>query len=227
MGIPAYQAAGSWVSAGSGSTLSPSWPTCLTDDVGFLCVIENFSVSDASLSSAQGFTKVGSIVFNGGFSYRLTLFVGVASSSSPTGPTVAVSSGSTHAAAIFTWRGADTAALVDAFTTNSGSSTTSVSVVGPTSTGADRIVIMFVADNSNASHSSWANASLTSVTERNDAASGLGGFGIGDGGKAAAGATGTFTCTLSASTQWGGIVVALAGRASGGTSNNLLLLGVG
>lgn len=91
--------------------------------------------------------------------------------------------------------------------------TTSVSISGMTTTVANTLVVVCCAsgtDTATAQFSSWANASLSNVTEQVDSffAAG-GGFSCMTGGKATAGATGTSTATLATSARHAWVQLAL------------------
>jgi hypothetical protein len=90
---------------------------------------------------------------------------------------------------------------------------TSVSIAGSTTTGADRLVLAGFSTGqdvaSTAGATGWANASLANVTERMDnwTTTGLGGgFAVASGEKAAAGASGTVTATLSLTANFKGLL---------------------
>src|SRR3989344_9195390 len=103
--------------------------------------------------------------------------------------------------------------------TNGGveaTSDTSLSATGNTTTITDAMVIIATANDIDAAvttrYSAWANASLTSVTERYDQGTNAGnggGIGIATGEKASAGAYGATTATLSASGVKGFMTIAL------------------
>jgi len=213
LSAPTYQALGT--SAGGTGTTSPAWPTHAVGDVAILLVATFKTGSDpgaATLSDAQGFsTSIVSDATSGGFGdgYRITAFWCRATTTSMAAPTVADAHDSINSI-IITFRGCVASGSpidVSAAATNAGANT-SVSIPGST-TGGDQYLIVAAAGYSGTSTaSSWANADLVSITERIDDDNNEH-ITCAVGAKAAAGAFGATTATLSSSERWTGIMLAL------------------
>jgi len=223
---PTYQAVGS-AASGTGA-VTPVWPAHQSGDVALL-IVESANQT-ITLSTPAGFAEVtgspqGTGTAAGTSAVRLAVFWNRATSSSMANPVVA-DSGNHTIARIITFRGAvATGNPWDVTAGNVASSaSTSVSIPGATTTVANTLVVAIVAranDSSSAAASAWANANLTSLTERVDGGTTSGnggGFAAATGVKATAGAIGNTTATLSSSTVQGRMSIAL--RASGGGGNN-------
>lgn len=202
---PWYQAAGAGV--GGAGAVSPAWPAHLIDDIALLFV-ESRGEDVVTLSTPAGFVQVlnspqnVNTLVNG---TRLTVFWARATSTAMAAPTVA-DPGNHVIAQILTYRGV--IATGDPWDTTGGGfedvSDTSLSATGVTTTVADTLIVVAVAQgrdaNSTTTFSGWANANLTGIAEQTDFARNNGdggGFGVMGGVMAAAGATGNTTATLS------------------------------
>jgi len=235
-----FQAVGATASNSAGGDATPAWPTHVADDIAILEVSQaKASANDpgvATLSTANGFAAItgadrGS-VHNpgiGGSGVHVTAFWCRATSSSMSSPVVAGIADAVINARILTIRGAITSGdpwdVVSTAANNA--SGTAVTITGATTTGADRLVVVVTAGSiASATISSYANADLTSVTERNDSGTQCH-LSSATGDKATAGAYGNTTATLSSASAWAGLTIAIKPAPSLGSSGNLLLLGVG
>ncbi len=234
MAAPTYQAVGTAV-GNSGSTLTPAWPTHAADDIAIL-MVSSWSVSSdpgaATLDTANGFAAItgGSDLTSASGTYqRCTLFWCRATSGSMSSPVVANDGGTAHSAVIITFRGCMTSGDPTDGTPGLGansSSNTSVVAPGPTTTGADRAVLIAIACQAY-SCSTYSNSNLTSITERMDDPAGFTSrLILASATAASAGAIGNTTATLAGSDTWASVVIALKGPASTGVGG-LLLMGVG
>ncbi len=200
--VPVFGTAGTAVVTGL------NWPTHAIDDVALL-FIESTGGQIPTLSDAAGFVEVtNSPQFTGAalLGTRLTVFWARATSTAMVGPTIAGPADHAYAQ-IITYRGA----------TNTGNpwdvtgggvkaaASTSVTVTGVITTVANTLIVQAVArddDNAAAAFSAETNVNLTGIAERSDAGTTTGnggGFAVWDGAKAAAGATGNTTATVTSS----------------------------
>jgi hypothetical protein len=203
---PAFQAAGGAVE-GTGS-VTPAWPAHEIDDIALL-FIESTGGQPATLSTPAGFAAVlNSPQATGATTAgtRITVFWARATSTSMASPTVA-DPGNHVYARILTYRGVF--ASGDPWDVTGGgvkaAASTSVTVTGVTTTVANTLIVQAVArdnDSAAAAFSAQTNAGLTGIAERSDAGTAMnngGGFAVWDGVKAAAGATGNTTATVTSS----------------------------
>ncbi len=201
---PLFNAAGTTVITGL------NWPAHAIDDVGLL-FIETTGGQIPTLSDAAGFVEVTNspqATGAGTAGTRLTVFWARAASAAMVGPTI---TGPTdHAyAQIITYRGATNSGNPWDVTGGGikGGGSGSVTVTGVTTTVANTLIVQAVArdnDSAAAAFSAEANASLTGIAERSDAGTTTGnggGFAVWDGAKAAAGATGNTTATVTNSSN--------------------------
>lgn len=245
----AYKSVGSVTTGTAGASASPAWGTHASGDRGILVVIQGRtdSATDpgaATLTTANGFTAItgahaGATYTDGFLSRRgahVTLFEAEATSGSMSAPTVAGITSNTIAAFIVVFDGALTggsAIDVVSTSTNTGSTGTAVTITGATTTGANEVVLVALGGISGSvtpAVGSWANADLSSITERVDygaTASNAMIIACATGGKAAAGAYGNTTATLDFSGTWIGVTVAIKPTAAVTGVGNMLLLGVG
>ncbi|HVY06674.1 MAG TPA: PA14 domain-containing protein, partial [Burkholderiales bacterium] len=203
---PAFQAAGTAQSA-TGTATVP-WPTHQPGDIALLFV-ESTGGQAATLSTAAGFVQVTNSPQNTGTTTngtRITVFWARATSSAMASPVVA-DPGDHVYAQILTYRGV--IATGNPWDVTGGgvkaTASTSVTVSGVTTTVANTLVVQAVArdnDSAAAAFSAQTNANLTGITEQSDAGTTSGnggGFGVWDGAKATAGATGNTTATVTSS----------------------------
>ena len=204
--IPTYQAAGTF-RGGTGS-VTPTWPNShAVGDIALLFV-ESVGGEAVTLSTPAGFTQVpNSPQFSGtgtgAGSTRLTVFWARATSNNMPDPVVA-DPGNHVAAQIIIYRGViDTGNPWDVTAGGSkATASTSLSVTGVTTTVPDTLIVQAASkdtDSSAAGFSAQANGNLTNIVERVDTGTNRGvggGFAVWDGGKAALGATGTTTVTV-------------------------------
>lgn len=208
MPAPTFQAAGTGV--GDIIAVAPAWPTHDSGDIGLLLIeTAPTSAGAATLSTANGFVLVGSAsVITASAETTLTVYWCRATSSAMAAPTVA-DSGDHQFAVILTFRGCIASGDPwDVFATaTKTAASTSASAPALTTTVADALVVSAISrnnDESGASFSAWANASLTGVTERYDAgtlAGNGGGIGVATGTRAAAGSVSATTATVTSSTN--------------------------
>ena len=217
---PAYVSAGT-VATGTGA-LTPGGTSAAGNDVEILAVTQTFTTTtDATLSSAQGFTAVtgGAVnANNGAVRAHETLFWRRGGGSDPT----VADNGECNIARIYKFSGCvtsgdpyDATPATTADTDGDGS----LSLNGPTTAGVDRLVCGFVGafvQATGASFSAWTNAALGSVTERDDTAYVVGGEDVHQalvtGTKATSGAVGSTTATISGAGSYisiAGVVIAL------------------
>lgn len=206
MAAPTFHAAGT----GSGS-INAATPTMPTFTAGDFLLLVHESSSTQGISAPTGWTEMsGSPVDDGSGASagnpRLQVFTRIAVGGD-TAPTLA-DSGNHNIAQIFSFSGNDTSSPLSG-TPVSGTATasTSVSQAGVTTADADCLVVYVLGhaiDSNTATLSSQADASLTSVTEGGDFSNNSnqgGGFAVTSGVLATAGASGTMTGTLSASSK--------------------------
>ncbi|MGH8700693.1 MAG: type IV pilus modification PilV family protein [Burkholderiales bacterium] len=203
---PTFQAAGT---AASGiSVVSPAWPAHAINDIALLFV-ESAGGEAATLSTPAGFAAVANSPQNTGTTTngtRITVFWARATSASMSAPTVA-DPGDHVYAQILTYR--SVFASGNPWDITGGGvktpATGTVTVTGVTTTVANTRVVQAVArdnDSSAAAFSAQTNVNLTGIAPRSDAgttSNNGGGFGIWDGVKATAGATGNTTATVTSS----------------------------
>jgi hypothetical protein len=204
MAIPTLASA--LVAGSSGaSSITPTWPTHQTDDIGLLFV-ESCGGEAASLSTPSGFVQVtGSPQSTGAGTAgtRITVFWVRCTSSAMASPVVA-DAGDHVYGRIAVFRGC----------VNSGnpwdvtgggvkaSASTSLTVTGITTTLPDDLIVIGATrddDLSAAEFSAWSNGGLSSLTEHGDAGTTSGnggGLAIVSGGLAVAGPTGDTTATV-------------------------------
>lgn len=214
MTAPAWRAAGT-AQAGVGA-VTPGMPAgVLTDDILLLFI----ETSDEAITVSGG-TETWTEVADSPVSMtvttptRLTVFWARASQNSPTSPTTS-DSGDHQLAVIAAFSGCITSGDPWDVTSPGTDSTsnTSFAVPGDTTTVADCLVVaVATADFQNAYGNTWTNADLTSVTERIDTTTSVGNrgsIGVATGVKAAAGAYGTTTGTLTANSRKAMMSIAL------------------
>src|SRR5436309_684242 len=215
---PTYQAAGT-VQSGTG-TLTVAWPAHAINDIGLL-ILETQNDAVTLGTNAANWTPVTNSPQGTGTTStgtRLTVFWSRATSTSM-GAVGVNDSGDHQIAQIITFRGVTTSGNpwdVTAGDVNA-STTSAVSIPGATTTVPNTLVVAIVAnaaDTNTAQTSSWANASLSSLTAQTAADvntnSGVGGgFGVATGVKATAGAYGATTATLATVSPQGRMSIAL------------------
>lgn len=219
MAAPSYQAQGARASGTSG-TISPAWPTHQADDIGLL-IVETSSTQAPTLDTPAGFVQTDGSpqdTTGGAAGSRLTAYWCRATSSAMTAPVIADSGNHTQAL-IVTYRGC--AASGDPWNVAAGSAKTSASTTTTwpdvTTTVADTLVVQIASMTEKPGTDFWsghANAALSSITERYDAATtdGAGGsINIIDGTKASAGSVGNTTATITVSRTDATITIALQG----------------
>lgn len=219
--------------AGSGKTVP--WPTGHHSGDYALLVdtkIDTSTMSAATLTTAAGFTLVGSVEDNsGGIFIRTTVWYNIATSGLMASPVVATGGVSNSSAAtMYTYSGAANAAP-DFFATSHGpgpgsGTTTNITVTGGTSSVANDLIVAIACQSANSatmSIASWANASLANVQEYCDTtsatATNLLCFGMAAGMLRAAGASGSVTATFTDSSSnsfsaWTGFQIALKPKAT-------------
>lgn len=214
MAAPSVQAVGTEVAAGSASDLVVSWPAHQADDIGVLIVSGVYG--SANNYSASGWTEFPDSPQSNSsdpLNARLQVFWRRATSGAEADATVSdVAGDDSKIGVIVTIRGC--VASGNPFDVTAGDNTdtnsTSVSIPGDTTTGADRLILAIVGhawiDSASAQASGWTNGDLTSVTEVVDVCttSSIGyGIAAASGVKAAAGAYGATTATLAGSAAQG------------------------
>jgi hypothetical protein len=194
-----FQAIGSGSSSDVGSATFV-WPAHAIDDIGILSI--ETTPADAAPTTPSGWNLIShSSNTSGSSQARLSTFWRRAVSAAEAN-VVVPSPGNHITGVIFTMRGCyKNLTPVDVTAVSSQAITTALSIPG-ISTNQDGCDVIYIAaaglDSNGPIYSSPANANLTSLTERYDAGTNLGGggvIGIWSGNLATAGATGTLTAT--------------------------------
>ena len=206
MAVPTFQAAGTAI--GAKGAVSPAWPAHAVNDIALLFV-ESTGGQVATLSTPAGFVAVTNSPQATGATTagtQITVFWARATSTTMAAPTVA-DPGDHVYARILTYR--SVVGTGNPWDITGGgvkaATSTSVTVTGVTTTVADTLIVQAVArdnDSAAAAFSAQANSNLTGIVERSDAGTTQGnggGFGVWDGVKATAGATGDTTATVTSS----------------------------
>lgn len=220
MAAPSVRAVGTQtVGTGAGS-LSGSMPTHATDDI-LLLVIETGAEAIANVTAGWAEVTNSPQVVAVGADSRLTVYWKRATSASETAPTFD-DPGDHWLARVISIQGCRTGE--SPFDATSGgtktSASTSSSITGVTTSTNDCLILYLAAtgtDTGTDQYSAWANASLTSVGEVTDgwtATGNGGGFAIGSGVLATAGATGAMTATIATSSTEAFLCLAMASLAS-------------
>ncbi|MEK7438957.1 MAG: DUF6701 domain-containing protein [Pseudomonadota bacterium] len=207
-----YQAAGNAVSGvtSTGIGANPAWPAHAVNDIALL-FIESTGGQAVTLGVPNGFVAVANspqATGAGTAGTQLSVFWARATSTAMARPIIASPSDHFYAQ-IITFRGVLSGGNpIDATAGGvKAAASTSVTLGGVTTTVANALVVQAVArdnDSAAAAFSAQANATLTGITERLDAGTANGnggGLGVWSGVKAAAGATGNTTATVSNSTN--------------------------
>jgi hypothetical protein len=217
---PVYAGAGT-AASGTGA-LTPGTTPASGNDVEILCVLHTYtSTSDATLSSAQGFTAITGGAVNsgsdGGIRAHCTLFWRRGGGSAPT----TTDDGDFNLARIYYFTGCKTSGdpYDTVATTADIDNDTSLTLAGPTTTATNTMVCGFLGafvQATGASFGSWSNGALSSLTEQDDTAYSVGGedlhMALVVGTKATTGAVGNTTATISGAGSYiaiAGVVVAL------------------
>lgn len=211
MTIPSFRAAGTYASSAGASVGMPAGLTA-----GDLLIIVAES-GNQNINTPAGFNSLGSAIGNtgtAGTSNRIDVFWKIATGSETT---TSIGGPSNHISAqSFAFSGVNQGSPIHAFNnTGLNTASTAVSIAGVTTTKNDCLIFNIVGwatDTATAQASSWANASLSSVTERSDASTtngNGGGFATATGGLATAGATGSTTATLATSSAQGKWTIAI------------------
>src|SRR5256886_7434461 len=215
---PAYQAAGT-IQFNTSTTLSVPWPAHAINDIGLL-IIETQNQAVTLGTNAANWTPVTNSPQGTGTTStgtKLTAFWSRATSTSM-GNVGLNDAGDHQIAQIITFRGV--VATGNPWDVTAGdvaaSTTTAVSIPGATTTVQDTLVVAIVANgidtNSTSQIGSWSNSDLSSVSERSDNvvnAGNGGGFGVATGSRAALGAYGATTATLTTTSLQGRMSIAL------------------
>src|SRR5256886_5193509 len=220
---PTYQAIGtvqSGIAALTGAT-AVAWPAHAINDIGLL-IIQTDNQAVTLGTNGGNWTQVSnSPQFTGtagaAGATMLTVFWSRATSTSM-GAVEVLDSGDHQIAQIITFRGV--VATGNPWDVTAGdvaaSTTTAVSIPGATTTVQDTLVVAIVANgidtNSTSQIGSWSNSNLSSVSERSDNvvnAGNGGGFGVATGSRAALGAYGATTATLTTTSLQGRMSIAL------------------
>ncbi|MBI5897662.1 MAG: hypothetical protein HZB40_00355 [Rhodocyclales bacterium] len=203
-----YQAAGTAVSGSTGVGASPAWPIHAANDIALLFV-ESAGEEPVTLGVPNGFTAVANSPQSTGTGTngtRLTVFWARATSAAMATPSISTPSNHFYAQ-IVTFRGVlNSGNPIDATAGGTkAAASTSVTLPGVTTTVANALIVQAVArhnDSAAAAFSAQTNVNLTGITEHIDAGTANGhggGIGVWSGVKAAAGATGSTTATVTSS----------------------------
>jgi len=187
------------------ASVNVAWPTHATNDIGIL-VIES---SAASLSAPSGWTLVGQAISLSGLLSSTNVYWKRAASGSESTANTGFPAGADHMVArIHTFRGCVTTGtpILASATATRGTGTTTWSAPSITTTTANEFVVWCAGrDNDSSSTTAFGsptNANLISpveIAEAGTISGNGGGFTVGYGLKAAAGATGTTTGTVTSS----------------------------
>lgn len=224
MALPTYVASGSMVS-GVGAITPPLPAGIATDDILY-CEIEHRSGQAISIPTPNGgtWTALTSRDVGGTTATRLTVFWSRYNGTQ--GDPTTSDSGDHQVAVIHAFRGCVNTG--DPHEGEAGgtdaASDTALSASGSTTTGADRLVLVFASrdnDAAGAHYSAWANSDLANLTERFDdgtVAGNGGGMALVTGEKATPGTYGATTATLAVATTDAFLTVALIPSAGGPAS---------
>ena len=208
--MPAWQATGTAVPWTGTAATAVAWPAHAVDDIALLFV-ETAGGQATTLGTANGFVEVtGSpqATGTGTAGTRLAVYWCRATSTSMASPTVVVTTGDHGYGLIITFRGCITTGNPWDGTPVGGvkaAASTSATVTGLTTTVANTLLVQALTkdlDTAAAFASAQTNGNLSSITERTDAGTNVGGGGgiaVWHGGKATAGATGNTTVTVTSS----------------------------
>lgn len=190
----------------------------IQDNDILLIVVESSDSTTAAgtPNTPSGWTKLFEETQGGGATGVTTLTVFGKRASGAQGDVTIDGVGNHCSASMFAYSGCKTTG--DAWTvgTGNGADTGNGTMTGLTTPAANCMVLMICCStrdaNNAANWSSWANANLTSLNEREDNVTNTGaggGFGVNEGLKATAGATGNSTVTIGVSAQWRSVHIAL------------------
>lgn len=192
---------------GNTNSVTATWPTHQTDDIGILFIkTDNQDPPATPTGCTPIYTPTGTGTPGGftGLGVKLWAYWIRATSNAMPGISTG-DSGTQNIAIIMAFRGCKTSGSpIDATGTDVATTSTSVTIPGLTTTGPNRLVVaacgISAPDATNTANASgWTNADLTSLSEILDQAtiSGPGGgFVAAAGGKASAGTVGSTTATL-------------------------------
>ena len=220
--LPTYVGAAGALTSGT-AAITPALPAGIQVGDLLLAVFETNNQA-VTIANANGgvWTQVANSPQGGGGaggdnSTRLTAFWSVYNGTQ--GAPTTNDPGDHIGGIIAAFRGVDTTNPIN-ISSGATNTTTAMSIPGATTTSANSLVVVVTASNDDAdAFSNWANASLTSMTERFElghTAGQDGRIGLATGVKVTAGAYGASTSTLTAavSARWAGMTIALAaGRA--------------
>ncbi len=215
MTVPVYQAIGTAASAFSTTApddvliMSVPWPTHIAGDIGIFVIYDDNAAISSDIDPFDGWT----LIDNSGASTaaRIKAFWKRAASSAEGDVNIAAVSGglpngSNCHGVIITYRGCvPSGNPIDVTTSTTRTTSTSCTFPSVTTITPDCMVLLLGArdnDNASAAWSAQTNAALGSITERYDAGTVVGnggGLSITEGTKAAAGATGTTSSTVTSS----------------------------
>jgi hypothetical protein len=204
---PTFQAAGTAATNTTGA-ISPAWPVHQTDDIALLFVETAGGSAAPSLTTANGFTQLGTTrtTGTGTAGTKLAVFWARATSAAMAAPTLAGVADHQYAV-IVTFRGAlkTGSPFGDVQGGSKGTASTTISLTTPYVNAEEALVIFGITkdlDAATAFLTSIVDADLTSITEHFDAGTvdGLGGgIAVASGVKTGAGAMATATATVTSS----------------------------
>jgi hypothetical protein len=212
MAVPTIVAIGAY-SFGTGP-LTPALPGWR---IGRNAIASQVETSANETVSVSGWTQVADSPVNNANGTRLAVFYRYATGSGDD-PTVP-DSGDHQSAQGDRLNGTHATVPIDVSCEAALATQAAVSISGDTTTGADRLVLIFASQALDTANyfAGWANADLTSLTEQFDvahAAGNSGGIALVSGSKAVAGAFGATTSTGTEDTAWSGLVLAIVPRHS-------------
>lgn len=203
---PTTPAAPVYRALGGAATTGLNWPAHAVDDIALLFV-ESTGGQPVTLAAANGFAPVANspqATGAGTAGTQLTVFWARATSAAMVGPVLSGTSDHVYAR-ILTYRGVANSGNpwdVTGGGVDTSNPPNSVTLTGVTTTVPNTRVVQAVSrdnDNAGAAFSAETNANLTGIAERHDAGTTTGnggGFGVWDGAKATAGATGNTTANV-------------------------------
>jgi len=206
---PSYVAAGTATPASSVQSVTPPWPAGVqVGDIGIM-VLSALGSNNYTLTDAQGFVEAPDSpqhLAGDDLNARLQVWWCRATSTTPSAPTIGDVVDDAKIGIIFTVRGCVASGNpFDVTAGDAAAASTSIAVPGDTTTVAQCLIAAVVAhrvDSNSAQITGWANAGLSSVTERIDECTALGdgyGIGVATGVKATGGTFGNTTATLGVS----------------------------
>lgn len=196
------------------------------DTILVVCESTDSSSSAGTPNTPDGYSKIFEETQGNGAAGCTTLTVFGKRAAGGEGNVTVDGVGNHIIGSLFIYSGAKTTGTAWTVGSGNGANTGNGTMLSVTTPADNCLVIMICAStrdaNSGAQFSSWTNANLTSITEREDETTNQGsggGFGLADGFLASQGASGNSTVTIGTSEQWRSVHIALEPQV--GTSYDL------